>query len=188
MLWLLDMDGVLANSEKGFVDALIKQHPELPFIPVAHRTTYYLEDQYPPEYKPIIREIFTKKGFFYSFEPMPGSIEALAEIRARGIDAHICTTPFSAAPEFSPADYEQCRLEKVQWMADWHGMYWADRVIIAPDKTVVPGDLLIDDKPEIKGNQKPSWEHILYSWKYNEHVKDKRRLTWANWKEVLGIK
>ena len=176
---LIDQDGVLAQSEKAFLNALRRKYPDKPFIPLEQRTTFLLEGQYPPEYKPIIQEIFSEKGFFSSFEPMPGSIEALAEMRELGIDARICTSP--------SFDYPQCASEKYQWIGDWHGIYWMKRTIITPDKTLVHGDILIDDNIDIKGAHKPDWEHILFTQPYNKDVQGKRRLTWSNWKEVLGI-
>ncbi len=177
---LIDQDGVLAHSEKAFLDSLRRKYPDKPFIPLEQRTTFFLEDQYPPEHHHAIPEIFSEKGFFYSFNPMPGSIEALAEMQRLGINAFICTSP--------SFDYPQCAFEKFQWIGDWHGMYWVKRTIITRDKTLVHGDILIDDNPEIKGARTPSWEHVLFTQPYNKDIQSKRRLTWSNWKEVLGIK
>ena len=60
------------------------------------------------------------------------------------------------------------------------------KTIITKDKTIITGDLLIDDKPEVTGSQEPTWEHILYSQPYNKDVKSKRRITWENWKPVIN--
>jgi hypothetical protein len=37
------------------------------------------------------------------------------------------------------------------------------KIILTGDKTVVQGDILIDDKPSVTGiNPKPTWDHINY--------------------------
>jgi 5'-nucleotidase len=67
------------------------------------------------------------------------------------------------------------------------GPDWVKRVILTKDKTLVKADFLIDDKPEITGAEAvPVWEHILYDRPYNRGA-NRKRLTWANWKEVLGV-
>jgi 5'-nucleotidase len=58
-------------------------------------------------------------------------------------------------------------------------------MIIAADKTLVRGDVLIDDRPYIKGDFTPSWEYILYDQPYNRKNTEFRRLDWSNWREVL---
>jgi len=50
---------------------------------------------------------------------------------------------------------------------------------------MIRGDILIDDNPKILHEDKASWEHVLYDKSYNKDIKDKRRLTWQNWHEVL---
>jgi 5'-nucleotidase len=60
-------------------------------------------------------------------------------------------------------------------------------MIIIRDKTLVKGDFLIDDKPEVKGNQQPEWEYILYSQPYNQGGTSRRRMTWDNWEEVIRL-
>ncbi|HEX9597652.1 MAG TPA: hypothetical protein VF982_12285, partial [Anaerolineales bacterium] len=65
------------------------------------------------------------------------------------------------------------------------GRDWISQLILSTDKTLVQGDILIDDRPEIKGAVKPVWEHVLYDQPYNRKVEGQRRLTWATWKEVL---
>ena len=68
------------------------------------------------------------------------------------------------------------------------GKVWASkRTIMSPDKTMVYGDFLIDDKPQ-KGKLEPDWEQLLFDQPYNKSVKGLRRITWRNYKEVLGLK
>ncbi len=96
---LVDMDGVLADLEGAFGDIWQARYPNRPLIPPEARTTFYLTDQYPREYRGDIWRIFTARGFFRHLPP--------------------------------------------------------------------------------------TWEHVLYDHAYNRAENSKRRLTWANWKDVL---
>merc|ERR1719487_2609385 len=50
------------------------------------------------------------------------------------------------------------------------------------------GDVLIDDKPEVKGKMGGMWEHIIFDAPYNQEVEgDRLRLhAWTDWKGVLA--
>ena len=46
-----------------------------------------------------------------------------------------------------------------QWIARHFGQAWVSKVILTCDKTIVHGDLLIDDKPKIKGRRQ-TWDRV----------------------------
>ena len=170
------MDGVIADFDGEFLKRWRERHPEKYFIPMGERTSFYVKDQYPDELKPLVVEILTEPGFFRGMMPIEGAGEALLEMENMGLDMFICTSPLST--------YQNCVLEKFEWVDAHLGSQWIDRIILTKDKTLIRGDILIDDKPEITGVDIPSWEHILYDRPYNQGV-NKKRLTWANWKDVL---
>uniref|UniRef100_A0A670K026 5',3'-nucleotidase, mitochondrial n=1 Tax=Podarcis muralis TaxID=64176 RepID=A0A670K026_PODMU len=74
------------------------------------------------------------------------------------------------------------------------GQEFLEQIVLTRDKTVVSGDLLIDDRPDIIGAEKsPSWEHILFTACHNKHLQLpplRRRLhSWADdWKAILDSK
>ena len=110
---------------------------------------------------------------------MDGGKEALTEMKEKGHIVFLCTSPLT--------EYTNCILEKYQWVDEHLGFDWTKKIIITKDKTLVRGDYLIDDNPNPKGALAPAWEHIIYDFPYNREIKDKRRLTWENWKEVLKL-
>ena len=65
------------------------------------------------------------------------------------------------------------------------GFGWTKKIILTKEKAMVRGDILIDDKPKIKNEDKALWEHIFYDKPYNREIEGKRRLTWKNWKQIL---
>ncbi len=99
-------------------------------------------------------------------------------MKKEGHEVFICTAPLS--------HYESCVLEKYEWTERYLGIEWTKRIILTRDKTLVKGDFLIDDKPEITGIITPVWEHIIYDKPYNRSVTSKKRLTdLRDWKSVL---
>jgi 5'-nucleotidase len=175
---LIDMDGVLADFDGEFIKRWRERYPDQFHIPMQERTLFYVKDQYPQHLQPQVMEILLEPGFFREMMPIEGAREALIEMNALRLEVFLCTSPFSP--------YQNCVLEKYQWVDNYLGPDWVNRIILTKDKTLVRGDILIDDKPQITGIDVPSWEHILYDRPYNQGVQ-KRRLTWKNWKKVLGV-
>ena len=58
---------------------------------------------------------------------------------------------------------------------------------MACDKSLVMGDILIDDAPVAQSSLlAPTWEHVLYGTLYNADIDSMRRLEdWANWRDVV---
>jgi len=176
---LVDMDGVISDFDGEFIKRWQERHPEKFHIPMEERTLFYVKDQYPEELKPLVMEILLEPTFFRDMMPMDGAKEALFEMDTMGLEVFICTSPFSA--------YQNCVLEKYEWVEKTLGSDWVNHIILTKDKTLVKADYLIDDKPEITGVEiTPGWEHIVYDRPYNRGT-NKRRLTWKNWKDVLGF-
>jgi 5'-nucleotidase len=179
-VYLFDQDGVMADFDGELRRQCAKIFPNLPLKPYEEHTKTEFSQNYEEPWRSMIKTIYIQKGFFLSLPPIPGSLEALHELVDHGERVRICTAPLS--------QYKYCINEKYEWIDYWLGPKFIDMIIPAKDKTYVRGDYLIDDKPNITGDYLPVWEHILYDQPYNHYVADKRRLTWENWREVLGIK
>jgi 5'-nucleotidase len=175
---LVDMDGVIADFEAGFLKVWRTQHPDKMFIPIEQRSTFYIARQYPAELRDLVLEIFSSATFFSALEPVEGSLQALGQLRQAGHEVFICTSPMTS--------YRNCVLEKYEWIETHLGADWVRNIILSKDKTMILGDLLIDDRPEIEGCSIPTWEHILYDQPYNRTVSGKKRLDWSNWEAVLS--
>jgi 5'-nucleotidase len=178
MLILLDQDGVLADFEHAFLDAWRTHYPAIAPVQFEDRKSFHILEDYPPELRGKAEALYTAPGFIGGLPPVPGAIEAARELLELGMDVRICSSPLR--------QYENCVAEKYQWVERHLGKPWTERLILTRDKTLVQADILVDDRPEITGAVRPRWRHILYDAPYNRHVQDRPRMTWANWRNVLG--
>lgn len=175
---LIDQDGVLGNYVARFLEIWRAEHPEKIWVSLEDSLEHDVDKNYPAEYRDIIEEITVREGFFRGIRPIEGAKEALEHMLALGHDVRICTAP--------KRDHTYCVPEKFAWVEKHFGGHWAQRIILTRDKTLVHGDILIDDKPNITGVRMPSWEHVFYDQPYNR-AHNKRRLNWSNYCEILGL-
>lgn len=175
---LVDMDGVLANFELGFLDNFKSEFPEIKeFIPLEDRKIFHIKKQYPEELKDKVDEIIFAKGFFKSLPPISGSIDGIKKLRSLGHEVFICTSPLR--------NYKNCVLEKYEWVDQYLGGDFVSKIILSRDKTMVNGDILIDDRPEILGSHIPTWEHVLFRQPYNINVNNKRHISWNDLNQLF---
>lgn len=175
---LVDMDGVLADFENGFIVEYRKTFPTLTPIPVGERKNFYVTSDYPSEMQKNVESVYHTPGFFENLPVIPGGKESLELMSSLGHQVFICTSPLTR--------YDDCVLEKYNWVAKNLGYEWTRKMIVTSDKTLVQGDILIDDKPYPHGVGIASWEHVLYDAPYNKNIPEKRRITWDTWSLVLS--
>jgi 5'(3')-deoxyribonucleotidase len=110
------------------------------------------------------------RGFFQNLAPMPGALAAFAQLRGLpGFDVHILT----AASVNNPLSYTEKRF----WVEAHIGFDMCKRLILAPDKSLLKGDFLIDDHAAGRGQEGfegelmhfgsarwPDWPAVLARW------------------------
>jgi 5'-nucleotidase len=100
--------------------------------------------------------------------PITGATEALRALLEQGHDVRICTSPLN--------QYRNCVPEKYEWIERHLGPEFVTRMIVSKDKTIVYGDVLVDDNPSVKGPCLAKWQHVIFDQPYNRHV-DGARMT-----------
>lgn len=184
---LLDMDGVLCDFEGPFLEAYRQKYPEEPYVELEDRDGFWLRDQYEkisPGSTSKCSSVYNARGFFKYLPEIPGAVEAATELsKMEGVDVFICTSPLN--------NYRHCLKEKFHWVEQHLGKHWCEKIILAKDKTMAYGHLLIDDRPNISGAvQTPSWEHVVFTACHNVRadIRGKRRLeNWTDgtWQDLI---
>lgn len=197
----IDMDQVLTDwdsPESGFLKIVRELLPNIPHKRLKEYTSWEASDNYPKEIKHIVSSIYDnpRPGFFYELQPIPGSIEAVKRLQDK-MEIVIVSTPVfemdghvASLEELTERDrlWAQAVEEKKLWLRKHFGV---DAPPLNPlsDKTIFHGDFLVDDKPTASKIKRriPSWIHILYDdgYLYNRHAKNKYRMSWNNYKEVI---
>ncbi len=172
---LVDMDGVLADW-KGGIDLRLKRARY--DGPAPDWTQWDGVDPYAsPEERTALRTAVkvaqAKRHFYLHLLPIDGGPAAIRELARAGHDVWLCSTPDHTNPT--------CADDKIAWAEAWIGKGWGQRVILTHDKTLVRGDFLIDDKPEVTGAAEPEWQQILFDQPYNQHVEGKSIL--RSWRD-----
>ncbi|KAM9045166.1 5'(3')-deoxyribonucleotidase, cytosolic type isoform 2-T2 [Megaptera novaeangliae] len=143
---LVDMDGVLADFEAGLLRGFRRSFPGEPHVPLQERRGFLACEQYRalrPDLADKVASVYEAPGFFLDLEPIPGALEAMREMNdMQDTEVFICTSPLMK--------YDNCVHEKYRWVEKHLGPQFVERIILTRDKTVVLGDLLIDDKDTIQ--------------------------------------
>jgi 5'-nucleotidase len=185
---LIDQDGPLAAWEGEFFRRWRATNPDLPFVELFNRRHFYVADDLvelaPAEQREDIRakvkEIYCAPGFYRDLPLVEGAKDALSQMMAADYQLRICTSPLRK--------YENCVLEKYQWIDKHLGPDFTERIILCRQKAFIRGDFLIDDRPDAadRDGMTPLWKHVVFDAPYNRHIEGKARLNrWDDWRSVV---
>lgn len=106
----------------------------------------------------------SKYGFFADLEPIEDAIESFKKLQ-EDFDVWILTRP--SVPNL------QCYTEKAYWLKKYFGEELLYKTVLAPNKSIVKGDFLIDDQTDF-GQTEFEGKLILFGSK-----------DFPNWKAVM---
>ena len=107
-----------------------------PYFPDDNFSDMYEGTRYKSKYYNTSRMIMKEKGFFLSLEPIDGAIDTVKRLSKKH-DIWFCSKPHS--------EYKNCVLEKYMWIEKYFGKEWTKKIILTHSKSLVYGDILIDD-------------------------------------------
>lgn len=175
MIVLSDLDGVATNWDARFDSHVLSEaYAHVQGIPLAHeRRSFTFYDEVEPHVREAIVEIMNHPTFYADLDPIEGWAEAMLKLDERGNDVRIVTTPWW--------DNHDCMRDKANWVAKHLGEDWRKRIVLTGDKTLVMGDVLVDDKPDIRGlNPNPVWQQVLFDQPYNRDSDLPRIHNWTD--------
>jgi 5'-nucleotidase len=126
------------------------------------------------------REIQSEDGFFLRLPPIEGAIAALKEMESTSkYDIFIVSSPTIRGGT--------CHSDKCKWLLQHLGMSFARNLVLTKDKTLVHGDVLIDDKPIVSGVVTDmSWRLVTFAQPYNAGIDGRVYLSdWRDWQQVI---
>lgn len=177
---LVDMDGVLADWGARYDAGLNRVGATLLIPRTADQRGFNLMAGRTNEEMSTIRKVMDEPGFYAELLPIRGAIDAVLEMNGAGHEVFICTTPWLSNPT--------CVQDKLDWVREWMGAEWAERVIVTSDKTTVDADILIDDRPDIPNAARASWQQVLFDQPYNQEegpLQRPRISEWSRWRETI---
>jgi len=169
---LIDLDNTIIDWNQGLKDKLSND------LDIYNRKYWCIYKSFDQKYHPEIKKVLKQEKFYFELRPNPDAIQTVKKLNTN-YDVFFLTSP----PKISIDNAILC---KIKWINKYFGEDYLDKLIITYDKTLVMGDILIDDKPEISGCVKPRWKHILFTQSYNKNVDLKRINNWNYW-DIIDI-
>lgn len=138
--------------------------------------TYYIENYVKPQYKDTFYHYFKNKRVWKRMKYVEGCQKYIAKLFNDGHDIYFCTkTEMINAPKkesYLQRTFPYINIRK--------------KLIICPDKTMVRGDILIDDCTDNFGGQ--AYSIILdYPWNKDFKENDIDKFRAKNWEEIYNI-
>jgi len=156
---LLDMDGPLAAFDEGIIIICKELGINLNITNLNDpKRKHYITDNIPdPEDAQMIRTIINTTHFF-DLLPVTDGADVGVDLLCRDFDVWVCTKPLDINP--------YCRDDKMNWIKR-HFPQLKNKVIMAPKKSMVHGDILLDDAPDLSCSINSSWKPVIFDLPYN---------------------
>lgn len=158
---LLDMDGPLADFDQRFWDLCQQNHWPLNIdsLDDPRRHRFMTENIINPQHRVMARNVVNETSWFAFLPVTEGATEGVPELMEH-FDVWVCTKPLEAN--------RWCRDDKALWLAR-HFPELVDRLIIAPNKGMIRGDVLLDDAPKPKWivDKATAWQPVIFPAAFN---------------------
>lgn len=155
---VLDVDGVLGDFCSAALEVFYAVTGRIYSLDMI--TEWDMEKLLPEELRPAFFHHCGQPGFCSRIKPYYGAVPFVEELRRRGHTVVIATSPWN-----SPYWIE----ERMNWLRDHFGV--AHDVHNVKDKTGVPGDVFLDDKPShvvTWAGANPGGKAFLFNQMYNQ--------------------
>lgn len=175
-----DLDGVVVD----WYGEVLRNLPSEIHIPADAVKTFWVEDNYPPEHRAAITALIRRPGFYDAMKPLGNSVETLNKIfDDERFYPYLCSSPET------DSSHQSCWSEKARWVERYLGARWLDRLMLIRDKSLANADVIVDDKPVMKGHLintgDVTWKRFVFSHMYNVDTPG-IRVNWVNMIDELS--
>lgn len=169
---LVDMDGPLADFDGRYWEICTSLKIPMDATPETQTHRFASDHVIDAHQRRLSRIIVEQPGWFRGLPVVPGAkdgIERLAEVA----EVWICTKPLESSLT--------CRDEKASWVRNHLGEKWEKRLIFAPDKSLVQGDILLDDAIRMQWLDRASWAPVVFPTVWNGEGSEWEKLPRWDW-------
>lgn len=178
MRLLLDMDGPLADFDvHGYTRCRDLGHHFDIDGPHAQTARYFTDHMPVKAHRTAARAMIETAGWFEQLPPTPGAIDGVHRLLDVGIDVWVVTKPLEENPT--------CRDGKGAWLRQ-HLPMLERKLILAPDKSLVVGDVLLDDAPKPEWFDAALWQPVIFTAPFNGAGSDWGHLPHWSWIDPLA--
>lgn len=158
-LLLLDMDGPLAAFDAKVWEVANDAGLTLDINDPSEQTKRYFTDHIEgAASRKWMQNEIRKPGWFASLPPTPGALTGVQMLIEQGVDIWVATKPMEENPS--------CRDDKAKWLREYLPML-ERKLIIIPDKSLLNGDVLLDDAPKPAWIMKATWKVKIFAAPFN---------------------
>lgn len=155
---LVDQDGPLADFDARFFEMCAENGWELHSDRSTQCHRFATDCMVDRKARRKARLFVDSSAWFADLPVVEGAVEGINAL-AEHAEVWICTKPLEANLT--------CRDDKAMWVRKNLGVEWERRLIMAPDKSLVIGDVLLDDAPKPEWFVRAPWQPVVFSTPWN---------------------
>lgn len=142
-----------------------------------HQTARYFTEHMPSKRdRAEARRIIESAGWFSDLPVVAGAQDGVQALVDAGVDVWVVTKPLEANPT--------CRDDKGAWLRR-HFPDLERKLILAPDKSLIVGDVLLDDAPHLSWVDRALWRPVIFAAPFNGPGSEYGHLPRWTWGESI---
>lgn len=160
-----DLDGVHALWDDGVDEIAQELGAHLKGFPLKHqRTVFGFMDDRSPEERDVILEVMNHPELYRRLKVDPKVQAAFKATEEAGHINRFASTPWTGN--------NTCMQDKEDFIANAYGEEVRKHLVLTHDKTVLRGDVLVDDKPKLHGlfEDNLDFMHVIPTQPYNKDI------------------
>jgi 5'(3')-deoxyribonucleotidase len=175
---LVDMDGVLNLWNDHFIAWVKNLGYDFDEYEYTHNGDWEIDKFIiaPEKGKKIMDNICVNMNFWATIPPDKTAIPVMKELNKK-YNIFIATAPWSEDDKY--------KIDKIKWMKKYFNFIDSHQIILCKKKWEIPGDVIIEDKPETIDKCNSVMYTICHDQPYNKNCNPDYRF--SNWNVVPGI-